>query len=113
MFTIRLQPGYLEPVPAYQVSEGALLSMRLDQGKPNMRSWLRLNDEVTYEYEGLGASGLSYYVPKKFLKDLFAARTLYVAFVPAGWISEKVFVAEFQLTGLREAFDQNPECFVK
>jgi hypothetical protein len=83
-----------------------LLAVKIDDDKPRMRSWVLWNDPETYTYVGHGEVG--YYPDTKFLKDLLAGRKLLVEFHPEG--ENGTVVSEFDLGGLREKFDQQPEC---
>lgn len=83
------------------------LRMKLDEGKPIRRTWLPTKQSDSYLYEGRqGAYG--YRTPRQFLEDLFAAKILRIQIQRFG--EPGTYEASFDVSHLKEALEDRPEC---
>lgn len=111
-FGIFLQVGVLaapvDTVFTSLPSGDRLLRTKVDDGKPRWHSWREMTDGKTYQYVGMGETGLNQYSDSRFLKDLFSARRLLVEFQPSQ--QNGTVTSEFDMRGLKEEFDKHQEC---
>jgi hypothetical protein len=110
---IYLIPGRLEPHPRTGILNSVsewLLRIKLDDGKPVLRSWTPVGQTGSYAYEGEGENALAseFVSPKRFLQELLAAKAFDVQLQKAGETAPHV--ASFDTRQLEETFTSQSAC---
>lgn len=95
-----------------EATQNVYFRTKIDTGKPATRRWDRTGsvDGTSYSYDGHDANDLfgRLVPPQQWLRELFAGRMLMIEFQPRGW--QEKFVAEFNISDFKNAYDMNPEC---